>query len=279
MRLEPDGIDDRVRPASFRQVSDLVDDRIGEVVGEDAAVLRHGTALGDRLDGEHPIPPVHAGTGYELADGPQTQHGQSSAFGDLGVLHALPGCGQDVAEIQVPVVGELRPDTDVVVVGEGHSEVLRLPSGDLAVQLGVSEQGGAAAVLPHLRGLALRLQAAPAHEAVPAGDGEGNHHAVADGELRHLGADRHDFSHGLVAEDVAAIQERSQQLVQVKIGAADRRGRDADDGIRRLLDGGIRHFRDLHLARSLPGQCPHRDVPPSRRPCQHGAIGMCGVPG
>src|SRR5690606_29175301 len=132
-----------------------------------------------------------------------------------------------------------------------------LPAGHLPVELRVTEQRGTAAVLAHLRGLALRLQAPAAHEAVAARDVEGNDHAVADGEQCHVRPDLDDLAHRLVPEDVPAIEERTQQLVQVQVRAADRGRGDADDRITGLLDHRVLDLVDPDVALSLPGECFH----------------------
>ncbi len=91
-------------------------------------------------------------------------------------------------------------------------------------------------MLVHLRGLALRLQAVGAHPAVPAGDVERNHDPVADGDVRYVGADRLDDAHRFVAEDVAIVDERSEELVEVEVRAAQAGRGDPDDRVGRLLD-------------------------------------------
>ena len=147
--------------------------------------------------------------------------------------------GRMSLRIEVALIGQVGADHDVVVIGERHAQVLGLTAGHLPVELRVAEQRGAAAVLAHLGGLALRLQPARAHEALAARDVERDDDAVADGERRDVGADGDDDAHRLVAEDVAAVEERAEQFVQVQVGAADRGRGDPDDRIGRLLDDRI----------------------------------------
>ena len=98
--------------------------------------------------------------------GPEPEHHHAAAIGDVGVLDRLPGGGQHVGEVDEAVVG--RPSGTLIgsVLGLRHPQVLGLPAGHLAVELRVAEQRGALALLAHLRGLALRVQALAAHEAV-----------------------------------------------------------------------------------------------------------------
>jgi hypothetical protein len=76
-------------------------------------------------------------------------------------------------------------------------------------------------MLPHLRRLALRVEALIAHVTVAAGDAEGHYHAVAGLDLLDLAPHFLDDPHRLVAEDVALAHERPHHFVQVKVGPAD----------------------------------------------------------
>src|SRR5690606_747602 len=145
---------------------------------------------------------VHADARHELADGTEPEHGERASFRDIRVLHALPRGGQDVAEIQVTIVGEVRSHTNMVVISQRYPQILRLPTRHLAVELRVAEEGCTAAVLAHLGGLALRLQSLAAHETVAARDRERNDDAVADSQLGDIGADLYNDAHRLVSEDV-----------------------------------------------------------------------------
>lgn len=97
----------------------------------------------------------------------------------------------------------------------GDAQKLGLTARHLAVELGVAEQRGAHPLVTDLRGLALRLQPALTHEAVPAGDVEGDHHPIAGRDARHLAADRLDDAHGLVPEHVAFPDERPEHFVEM----------------------------------------------------------------
>lgn len=80
----------------------------------------------------------------------------------------LPGGGQDVGQVDVPLVGRPVRDLDRQAVPEGDPEKLGLPARHLAVQLGVAEQRGSHAAFANLRGFALGLQASFTHETVAA---------------------------------------------------------------------------------------------------------------
>ena len=144
-----------------------------------------------------------------VADRAEPEHDDAAAVGHRRVLDGLPRRRQHVGQVHEAVVGRSVGHLDRAVLGLRHPQVLGLPAGHLAVELGVAEQRRARALLVDLRRLALRLQALVAHVAVTAGDVERDHDAVADGlRLRDLGADLLDDAHRLVAEDVALVHER-----------------------------------------------------------------------
>ena len=91
--------------------------------------------------------------------GPSPSTATRAAVGHVGVLDRLPGGRQHVGEVDEAVVGRALGHLDRPVLRLRHPQVLGLAAGHLAVQLGVAEQRGARALLAHLRGLALRLQA------------------------------------------------------------------------------------------------------------------------
>jgi hypothetical protein len=95
---------------------------------------------------------------------------------------------------------------------------------------------------------------------VATGDGEGHHDPVADRQLRDLIAHRHDDAHRFVAQDVAPVDERPEQLIQVQVGAADRGRGDLHDCVGRCLDARVGYLVDTQLASALPGQCLHRCI-------------------
>jgi hypothetical protein len=102
-------------------------------------------------------------------------------------------------------------------VGLRHAQELGLPAGHLPVELRVAEERGTRALGAHLGRLALRLQPLVAHEAVAAGDVEGDDDTVAGGDVLDLGAHRLHHAHGLVAEHVAGVDERPEHLVEMEV--------------------------------------------------------------
>jgi hypothetical protein len=112
-------------------------------------------------------------------------------------------------------------------------------------------------VLADLGGLALRLEVAFAPVAVPARDLERHHDPVARPDVLDGAAHLLDAAHRLVPEDVALLHEWREDLVEMPVRSADRRRRDADDRVRRLLDRRIGHRVDADVALPVPGNGLH----------------------
>jgi hypothetical protein len=261
VRLHPHGLDDGVRSATVRRVADLVDDGFRGVEGADAVLLGEGPALRHGVDRVDLVAEVRGDPGGELTDRTEAVDADAAAVRHVRVLHGLPGGREDVAQEEVAVVAQLGTHDDAVDVGAVHTQVLRLSAGDLPVHLRVAVERRTRAVVVVLGGLALRLQSALAHVALAARDREGDDHAVADLHTRDAGADLLDDAHGLVAEDVALADERAEEFVEVQVGAADRCGRHADDGVRRFDDVRVRYVLDGDVALPLPGECLHWMLP------------------
>ena len=189
MRLHPDRLEDPVRTAAAghlqQGVGDVVD-RV-EIDGLDPVLLGQGQPFGHPVDPDHPEAAVAADPGPELADRAETEDRERAALRHVGVRDPLPGGRQDVGEVEDPLVGYVVGHLDRAELGLRDAEVLGLAAGHRAVELGVAEQGGAAALAAHLGGLALGEQPALAHPAVPAGDVERDDDAVAGLDVADLG--------------------------------------------------------------------------------------------
>src|SRR5439155_23073556 len=104
-------------------------------------------------------------------------------------------------------------------------------------------------------------------EAAAAARGYARHeHAVAELEGRDASALLDDGADGLVAQNRSGPDLGNVALEDVQIGAADRRGVDPDDDVRRRLDRRVRHL----VPESLPGtvihECFHQKPPCSLLP-------------
>lgn len=147
------------------------------------------------------------------------------------------------------------------VLGLRYSQVLGLSAGHLSVELGEPEQRRPHALLAHLGGLTLRLEALIAHKTVAAGDLERYHHPVTGLDVGNLGTDLLYHAHRLVAEDVTLLHKRREYLVEVKVGAADVGRRDAYDGVGGFLYGGIGNAIYPNVAFAMPPKCLHLRPP------------------
>ena len=74
-------------------------------------------------------------------------------------------------------------------------------------------------------------------------------------------ADLDDLTHIFVAEDIAWLHGRNVAIIQMQIGAADRRCRDLDDGITRVEDFWIGHRGDPHIVLAVPAEGFHHLSP------------------
>ena len=102
--------------------------------------------------------------------GPSPSTSERAVGLGVGVGDRLPGGGEHVGEVDETLVGRAVGHLDVGVARLGDAEVLGLPAGEGAVELGVPEQGCARALFAHLGRLALALQAVLAHPAAAAAD-------------------------------------------------------------------------------------------------------------
>ena len=86
---------------------------------------------------------------------------------------------------------------------------------------------------------------------------ERDHDPVARGDIGDVGPDLFDDPYGLMAQDVARVEERAEHLVEVEVGAADAARGDLDDGVVGLLDDGVGYLFDPHVSLALPCQRFH----------------------
>src|SRR4029077_4285502 len=97
---------------------------------------------------------------------------------------------------------------------------------------------------------AMRVHALPAVVALSAGRDTGDDHTVAWTNGRHGGTHFHHDADALVPENPAGRHTREVALQDVQVGTADGRGRDPDDGVRGVLDGGPGRLFPRSLART-----------------------------
>jgi hypothetical protein len=259
VRLHAHGVDGAVGPTSAGEVEDRRGDVVDLVDVDDLEAPRAGQLepLGHPVDADDTDTSLLGDARGHLADRPQAEYCEGLTLGDVGVGEGLPRCRDDVRDVEVPLVRDALGHLDRPELRLRHPQVLGLAARHRSVHVGVAEQRRTFAVLGVLRGLALREQAARAHPAVTARDVERHHDAVADLQVARLGADLLDDAHGLVAQHVAGVQVRAEDLVEVQVGPADRGRGDLDDRVGGLLDAGVGDVLDRDLLGALPGQCLH----------------------
>ncbi len=265
MRLHADGVDHGVRSAAFCQIPHGGHDVVVlvEVQHLHAVAARHLHPLRHAVYAKHPLgAPVPRDAGTELPDGSQPVDRHATALRDVGEVHGLPGRRQDVREVQEPLVGRAFGDLYGPKVSLRHPQVLGLASGDLAIELGVAEEGGPLVILAHLRRLALGVELPVAHKAVPARDVERHHHPVSRGDVLHISPDLLDDPHRLVPDDVALLEPHSQYSVEMQVRAADRRRGDSDYRVRGLLEPRIGDRVHPYVFLAVPCYRFHQRSPP-----------------
>src|SRR5215216_1560298 len=191
----------------------------------------------------------------QLSDRSQPIHRHCAALRDIGVVHGLPCCRQDVREVQEPLVGRafsLLWYLYGAEVGLRHAQVLRLPAGNLTVELCVAKESRTLVVLSNLCRLALGIELPVAHVAVPTRDIKRHNYSVSRLDVGHLRSDFFDYAHRLVTDDVALLKPHPQYLVEVEIRAANRRRSYAHYCVRWLLDLRVRHRVDPYILFTMP---------------------------
>ena len=88
-----------------------------------------GQPLGHEVDADDAVALVLGDPAGEVTDRAETQDDERAALGHAGVLHALPGRGQDVGEVGEPVVRRPLGQLDVGELRLRHPQVLGLPPG------------------------------------------------------------------------------------------------------------------------------------------------------
>src|SRR6185503_10990027 len=96
-----------------------------------------------------------------------------------------------------------------------------------------------------------------AEETVAARNGEGDHDAIADLQLRVLFPDFDHLAHEFVAEHVATFHRRNVAAVDMEVGTADRRRRDSDDGVARIEDGWVGNILDANVLFAIKADALH----------------------
>ena len=132
-----------------------------------------------------------------------------------------------------------------------HQRALRLRNAHGFALAGVDAPGAPATTVP-----AGRLQALSAEVAGVVGPDERGDHQIAALEAGDLGADVLDDADELVAHPAAAVLVR-HGLVRPQVAAADACAGDPHDGVGGILEDGVGHVLDAHVAGFVHHGCSH----------------------
>ena len=179
------------------------------------------------------------------ADGTRADDGDGVAGLHAAIQHAafIAG-GQDVTEHDHGLLISVRRDgvQARICPRDAHMLCLRAVNG-------VAENPAAV--------LAVRAHATAAKFAFSAGGDAGDDHAVTHMKAGDAAANLFDDAGALVAEDATFGDAGHVSFEDVQIRAADGGLRDANDGIRRILQGGLWHVLEAFRAGAVVNECFH----------------------
>ena len=171
---------------------------------------------------------------------------------DPAVLGADVARGEDVAQEERVVVGQLGRNLLAQVIGERHPDALGLAAAPHVAEA-PAEDGAA-------RGRALRGQPPATPLALAARHRERHDHAVPHPDRAHGAAGLLDHAHELVPHDGARLHEgaAAAAVVLVQVGAAHRAGGDPHEDVGRVDQLGIGHVGGAHVADAVERDGLHR---------------------
>ncbi len=159
MRFHADGLDDGVGAASVAEPADLITDVLSVFVQIDGVYAPGpgpGQPFGYEIDTDDLArTAVKGDPGRHVANRTESEHGDAAAWRNVGVDDGLQRGGQDVGEVEEPLIGWPVLHLDRQRVAERDPQQLRLAAGHLAVELGEAEERGPHSPVLDLRGLAL----------------------------------------------------------------------------------------------------------------------------
>ena len=179
------------------------------------------------------------------------------------ILDGVVSSREHVGKVEGLLIGNVVGDLEHVGIGQGHTDVLGLTTGETAGQVGVAKDAGGAAAVHGLGlgvgvgDLALGRELVLAEEAVAAGNLERNDIALADLDLLDAGADLIDNTAELVAEDVALVHLHDGTVVEMEVRAADGGAGDLEDDIVWFDNLGLGDIDDSDLLGALPDEGLH----------------------
>src|SRR3954447_4952260 len=284
--FRPHGIDADVRAEPPRPLLHRQDDvvNLGEVdrlrVGERACHLQAVLQVVDDDDLTGPHEPGRPGR--EQTHRPGAADDDDVALPDVTRLRGEVAGRKGIGEHHGVLVGQPVRDLARPDVRQWHADILGLPSvittGRVRVAVDPADRGGVEVDV-----VAVGVQAANAEVAGPAEDVERDHHSVSDLQVLNRRADLVHHTDELVAERVPDPGVWHEPVVQVQVGAADRRELHLHDRVIRMLDRGHVLLLDAdpvraavdHRAHATSKRCgPRSDVSGSDGPRPLARLGL-----
>jgi len=102
-----------------------------------------------------------------------------------------------------------------------------------------------------------RIESLLAEPTLTTADREWNNDPIADRKVGDLGTEFDHLAHILMTEYVSALHGGLITVEEMKVGTADRAGRDFNDCVARMLNLGIRYGVNAHIPFTVPAKCSH----------------------
>jgi hypothetical protein len=102
-----------------------------------------------------------------------------------------------------------------------------------------------------------RIEFLLAEPTLTTADGKWNNDPITNRKVFDLGAEFDHLAHILMTENVSVFHGGLIAVEEMKIGTADRAGRDFNDCVARMLNLGIRYSVNSHIPFTVPAKCSH----------------------
>ena len=214
-----------------------------------ALVLRHLQAGRDRIDGEDASGIQQLCTcNYELTDRATSEYGYCAACMYACDLRGHPRCGNNVGGEDRLVIGDSLGNSHHANVRKRDARKLSLQAVEWSAGGRAAEECGACIGTIWVRLVTLRVVAGTAIEAVSAGDGGGNHDAIAGFKVAHGASDLLDDAKTFMSQNGSRFHSRHGAADHVEVSAANRAGCQPDNRVIWLLNLRVRNVFQLNVA-------------------------------
>src|ERR1043165_5391157 len=264
MRLHADRIDAFFRTFAAGQLIEALDGAVFlEIDCDRAGRLRHRQPLGKPVDADNLLcAEQYRAADRHLSNRTAAPYRDRIARLDVALHGGLPARRENIAEEQQLLVRDAVRHLDMGRVGEWHAQIFGLTAGIAARQVRIAEQPrgrvperGIRELPVAIGPLADREVAAPTLLAFATGNRKRDHDALADAQRAVDAAPNlDDFSHRLVAHDIALLHAWHEVVIEVQIRAADRAARHLEDRVALMFDFGVGDSVAADVRRAVPDQ-------------------------